>query len=302
MVNWNTRQLLLACLTSVYETIDGLDFEIWVVDNGSQDGSAEAVQSQLPAVNIIKNTENLGFAAANNQAFQRMKGRYAVLLNTDTVLTEGAIRELYVFIEAHPEVAMACGQLLNSDGSKQNSIANFPSFGSLLCNESCLRLLFPKRYPSKYENYVDPIPVESCVGACLMVRKTAMEAVGLLDERYFFFFEETDWAKSMKDAGWQIFFVPSARIFHFQGQTVGHDVRSRFLFYRSRYMYLKKWHRRSYVILCMAIFLRLLANAFLNLIGVVGTLGLHAGTKKRLDMYARLIAWHVKGCPEPSVR
>ncbi|MBL7196209.1 MAG: hypothetical protein ISS64_07945 [Desulfobacterales bacterium] len=131
-----------------------------------------------------------------------------------------------------------------------------------------------------------------------MVRKRAMDEVGLLDERYFFFFEETDWAYRMKRAGWKIYFVPSAGIFHIQGQTVGHNASSRIMFYRSRYIYFKKWCPRSYPFVRLIIFVRLLINAILSLVGVVATLGMHAGIKKKLSVYSRLILWHLAGCPE----
>jgi len=273
-------------------------FEVWLVDNGSHDGSLNAVKQDYPIVRIIENQENLGFAAANNQAFRQMSGRYALLLNTDAVLTGGAVPELYGFMETNPDVGMACGQLLNDDGSKQNSIANFPSLLTLLCNETLLRVLFPKKFPSKRRQYGEPIEVESCIGACLMVRKKAMDEIGLLDESYFFFMEETDWAYRMKDAGWKVCFVPSARTFHLQGQSVGHNVRSRIMFYRSRYIYFKKWHKRCYPLICLVVFVRLLVNACLNLLGVLVTLGLHSGIREKLFVYASLISWHTSGCPE----
>ena len=131
-----------------------------------------------------------------------------------------------------------------------------------------------------------------------MVRKKAMDEVGLLDKRYFFFFEETDWAYRMKRAGWKIYFVPSAGIFHIQGQTVGHNAGSRIMFYRSRYIYFKKWHSRSYLLVRLIIFVRLLINAILSLAGVVATLGMHAGIRRKLSVYSRLILWHLAGCPE----
>jgi len=302
VVNWNTKELLLDCLASVFATVTGVQFEVWLVDNGSTDGSVAAVRERFAGVHVIENRKNLGFAAANNQAFRRMAGRYALLLNTDAVLTDGAVSGLYGFMETHPDFGMACGQLLNSDGSKQNSIANFPTILTLLCNETLLRVLFPSKFPSKRRDYEKAIDVESCIGAALMVRKKAIDDVGLLDEAFFFFFEETDWARRMREAGWRVGFVPLARIIHLQGQTVGHEARSRFLFYRSRYIYLRKWHCRFYTIMRMAIFFRLLANVFLNTIAVTGTLGLHSKTRRKLGMYVRLIAWHVRGCPEPSVR
>ncbi len=297
IVNWNTKKLLIDCLDSIFKTVNNIPMEIWLIDNASVDGSVEAVKQTYPNVNIIQNRKNLGFAAANNQAFANMQGRYALLLNTDTVLTEGAVAEIYRFMESHPDVAMACGQLLNADGSRQNSFANFPSLASLIFGEALLQLLFPKKYPGKRKEIFDPMEVDSCIGACLMVRAAAMETVGWLDENFFFFLEETDWAFRMKQAGWRVCIVPSARIFHFQGQSVGHDIRSRILFYRSRYFYFKKWHQDIYGFIRVLVFFRLLMNAGLNLAGFVGTLGIHAGIRKKLDVYTKLIAWHFKGCP-----
>ena len=300
IVNWNTKKLLLDCLASIFETVSNISTEIWLIDNASVDGSVEAVEQVYPNVNIIQNSKNLGFAAANNQAFSKMRGRYALLLNTDTVLVKGAVAEIYRFMENHPDVGMACGQLLNSDGSRQNSFANFPGLASLVLGESLLQFIFPRKYPGKRKAISRPMEVDSCIGACLMVRAKAMETVGWLDENFFFFLEETDWACRMKKAGWKVCIVPSARIFHLQGQSVGHDIRSRILFYRSRYFYFKKWHRDRYGLIRMIVFLRLLLDAGLNLAGFVGTLGIHAGIRKKLDIYAKLIAWHLKGCPHDT--
>jgi GT2 family glycosyltransferase len=298
IVSWNTKKLLLDCLASVYKTIKRISMEVWLVDNASTDGSAEAAKRFFPDVKIIQNIRNFGFAAANNLAFKRMNGRYAVLLNTDTVLTTGAIEAIYDFMEKTPAAGMACGQLLNPDGSKQNSIANFPGLPSLLLNETLLRILLPGRYPSKRKEYQSPIEVDSCIGACLMVRKKTMDHVGHLDDDYFFFFEETDWARRIKQSGWKIYFVPTARIIHFQGRSVGHNVRSRILYYRSRYIYFKKWHRDIRGLVQGIIFLRLLINAALSLVGFIGTLGLHSGIRAKVDTYSKLIAWHLSGCPD----
>ena len=298
IVNWNTKRLLLECLSSVFKTINKLSFEIWLVDNASTDESVEAVKQNYPDIKIIQNKKNLGFAAANNIALERMRGRHALLLNTDTILTNGAVEDLFDFMEKNFDAGMACGQLFNQDRSKQNSIANFPGLHSLICNESLLQMLFPKKFPGKRREYKKPVEVDSCIGACLMVRKKAMDEVGLLDKRYFFFFEETDWAYRMKQAGWKIYFVPSAKIFHIQGQSVGHNVVSRIMFYRSRYIYFKKWHQNSYLFIRLIIFVRLLINAILSLVGVVATIGMHAGIKKKLSVYSRLILWHLVGCPE----
>jgi len=298
IVNWNTEALLRSCLRSVYGTIEGVAFEVIVVDNASGDGSVAMLKVEFPQVRRIENYENRGFAAANNQAFRAMTGRYALLLNSDAVLTEGAVRELYAFMEEHPEAVMACGQLLNADGSKQNSIARFPTIPSLLLNMPLLETLFPDRYPSKRQDYRHPIEVDSCIGACLMVRKSAIDGVGGLDERYFFFFEETDWARTMKEAGGKIYHVPTARIYHLQGKSVGTSIRSRMHFYRSRYLYFMKWESPAYSLLAaVLVVMRLVVNWVLTGAGVVLTLGLNPGLREKGKLYSQLIAWHLKGCP-----
>jgi GT2 family glycosyltransferase len=297
IVNWNTRDLLLNCLSSVYETVKEISFEVWLVDNASTDGSVEAAKQGFPEIQIIENRENLGFAKANNLAFQQMNGRYALLLNTDTALKGDAVKKIYNFMENHSEIGMACGQLLNEDGSKQNSMANFPSLLSLFCNETVLRIFLPRRFPSKRREYQTPIEIDSCVGACMMVRKEAMDDVGLFDEAYFFFFEETDWAHRMKEAGWKVFFVPGAHIYHAQGKTVGQSVHARIMFYRSRYLFFRKWRPRVFCLICCVIFVRLLINTLMTLLGVLLTAGFHNQVKKKFVIYIQLIIWHLKGCP-----
>lgn len=297
VVNWNTKELLLDCLNAVYLTVKKVTFEVWVVDNGSTDGSVEAVKRRFPSAHVIANKKNLGFAAANNLAFRRMSGRYALLLNSDAILTEGSVESLHDFMEAEQNVAIACGQLLNPDGTKQNSVAPFPSLPTLLMNESVLRVLFPKKFPGKWKTYRAPIDVDSCIGACMIVRRAAMQELGLLDENYFFFFEETDWAKRMKQGDWRVCFVPSARILHLQGKSVGMNADARIMFYRSRYIYFKKWHPRMYTLVVAVIFSRLTVNTLLTLIGLCFTLGLNKSLKRRFTIYSQLIAWHMKGCP-----
>lgn len=294
IVNWNTRELLKNCLESVVRTVHDLTYEIIVVDNASDDGSVAMLHGLFPQVMIIANDKNRGFGAANNQAFQTMEGRYAFLLNTDTVLMEGAVWELFVFMENHPEAGMSCGQLLNRDGSKQNSIAPFPTLFTLLMNISLLEYLFPEKYPSKRYEHHQPIAVDSGVGACLMVRREAMDAVGWFDERYFFFFEETDWAYRMRLAGWRVYHVPTARIYHLQGQSIGPDIRSRIEFYRSRYQFFKKWHSLPYYFLIrMVIFGRLLVNCFFTALRVIISLGTSRGSHDKLCVYSRLVCWHI---------
>ncbi len=295
IVNWNTKDLLKNCLNSIYSTINNLVFEIIVVDNASSDGSLEMLEQDYPQTIRICNQENKGFGAANNQAFAVMKGKYALLLNTDAVLTPKAVNKFWTFCEANNQAAIVCGQLLNADGSKQNSIASFPDLLTLATNTSLLEYLFPDKFPSKRYEHERPIEVDSAIGACMMIRKKALDEIGVFDERYFFFFEETDLAYAMKQADWKIYHIPDAYIYHLQGQSIGNNVSSRIEFYRSRYQFLSKWHSRSYYICASGIiFMRLFVNWISAGIASVFTLGLVKKNRQKFAVYSRLIFWHLK--------
>lgn len=293
IVNMDTKGLLLECLASVFETIKKPDFEVWLVDNGSKDGSPEAVRQAYPQVHIIQNPKNLGFGAANNQALRRINGRYALLLNTDSRLTDGAADALFNFMENQPKAGVACAQLLFLDGAKQYSFDAFPTFLSLFINTSLLRLMFPGKYPNRKKDISDPKTVESCLGACMMVRREAISAVDFFDEDYFFFFEETDLAYRLDQAGWKTFFIPKARAFHLQGETVGEGLNPRLLFYSSRRTYFKKTRPRTFVFYEAAVFIRLLMNLSFTSFGVLFTMGLHPDLKERFFILKRLTTWYM---------
>jgi GT2 family glycosyltransferase len=137
-----------------------------------------------------------------------------------------------------------------------------------------------------------PVAVESCIGACMILRKTVLDAVGGFDERFFFFFEETDLARTVRQAGREVFFVPAARIVHDQGQSAGHGARSRILFYRARYQYLKKWHSRTFALCVVLIGLRLAANTLSNGVAALLTLGLNRDIRNRFMRNGRVLLWH----------
>ena len=296
IVNWNTKDLLQDCLNSIIKTVETLTYEMIVVDNASADGSMAMLAAKYPQVRTIANQENRGFGAANNQGFAIMQGRYALLINTDAVLTTGAVKKLWAFAESHPQAAIVCGQLLNADGSKQNSVASFPSLLTLATNTALLEFLFPRKYPSKRYEHEGPLEVDSAIGACMMIRKKALDEVSFFDDRYFFFFEETDMAYAMRRAGWRIYQAPDALIYHLQGQSIGHRAQSRIEFYRSRYQFLRKWHSGAYYRAASAvIFLRLLVNTLLSSVGVLCTLGMAAGLRQKWGVYVQIIRWHFRG-------
>jgi GT2 family glycosyltransferase len=300
IVNWNTKDLLIQCLKSLEQTLQRLKMEVYVVDNGSVDRSVELMKEKFPEVILIQNPMNLGFAKANNQAMKRSKGKYILLLNPDTQVKEGAVKNLTHFMDAHPEVGIAGAKLLNSDGSKQNSIANFPSLATELLNKSLLRWFFPKTFLGKERNISEPIEVDSVIGACMMVRWETMEQVGLLDEDYFLFLEETDWCYRMKKAGWKVYHVPQAEIYHFQGKSAEKDKkRAKVEYYHSRYQFFKK-HKENVQRLVLLIGLLIkLGFEFLSM--VIACILTGFAVKKwrnKLSNYAYLLWWHLKGCPE----
>ena len=300
IVNWNTKGLLLQCLTSVYERIVGQGSEVFVVDNGSRDGSNEAVQEKFPNVKLIRNQKNLGFAMANNKALCLSKGKYLLLLNPDTQVKEGAIEKLISFMDTHPDTGIAGGQLLNSDGSKQNSIANFPSLATELLNKRLLRWLFPKKFPGKEKNYSDPIEVDSVIGACMMVKRDAMEQVGFLNEDYFLFLEETDWCYRMKQASWKVYHVPQAEIIHSQGKTANFvKEKAKIEYYRSLYLFFEK-HRGDIqsMILKTLLFIRFSMDFIIAVLSCLFTLFMQERSKRRLLIYGRLVYWHFRFCPD----
>ncbi len=300
IVNWNTKDYLLGCLKALTNSDEGLSREVIVVDNGSQDGSPDELKRFFPTVHLIGNQNNLGFAKAVNQGIREASGKYLLLLNPDTRLKEGVLETLLSFMEENQEVAVAGPQLLNGDGSKQNSIANFPSLATELLNKSLLRWLFPQKYPGKEKDYLNPIEVDSVIGACLMVRREAIEKVGLLDEDYFLFLEETDWCYRMKKAGWKIYHVPQARVYHFQGKSAEKERnRAKVEFYRSRYIFFKKNRGRGQVfILRIGLLVRLIFEEIFMFLTSLLTLFLIKRLRRRLFLYSYLLWWHLRGCPE----
>ena len=300
IVNWNTKEFLLSCVRSVFENEQRINWEVIIVDNGSQDGSECEVKKAFPLVHLIQNEKNMGFAKAVNQGLQRASGRYILLLNPDTQMKGGAIGRLVSFMNSHLDTGVAGAQLLSSNGSKQNSIANFPSLATELLNKSLLRWLSPKKFPGKERIYSEPINVDSVIGACMMVRREAMEQVGLLDEDYFLFLEETDWCYRMKRAGWKIYHVPDAEVYHFQGKSAEKEKkRARVEYFRSRYHFFKKNRGNfQWFILLVGLLIRLGFELLSMTAASLVTFFAIKGWRKKLAIYTYLFWWHLRFCPE----
>jgi N-acetylglucosaminyl-diphospho-decaprenol L-rhamnosyltransferase len=243
VVSFNTRELLRACLDSIHAATTGRRCETIVVDNASSDGSAEMVAMSFPGVALIRNERNLGFAAANNQAMAVSRGRYLLLLNSDAVLLPTTLPALLTFMEQHPRCGLAGAQLLNPDGSFQASYADFPTLvGELLLMTTLARLFRPPTFPSyPAEESQVTREVDWVFGACMVVRRAAVEAIGGLDEDYFMYSEETDWCYRLRQAGWSVGYVPSARVIHWSGQSASRvPERKRSQLYRGKWLFMRK--------------------------------------------------------------
>jgi GT2 family glycosyltransferase len=300
IVNWNTREYLLRCLGSIFKMGQRMDWEVIVIDNGSQDGRGMEVKKAFPFVHLVENEKNLGFAKAVNQGLRKASGKYILLLNPDTEVRDGAIKQLLTFMDSHLNTGVAGAQLLNSDGSKQNSIANFPSLTTELLNKSLLRWLSPKKFPGKERSYSVPVEVDSVIGACMMVREDAIKQVGLLDEEYFLFLEETDWCYQMKRAGWKTYHVPQADVFHFQGKSAEKEKkRARVEYFRSRYHFFKKNRGdMQWFMLLGGLMIKLIFELFFA--GVINLFTFFSirNWRKKLSIYTYLMWWHLRLCPE----
>lgn len=255
IVNWNTRDLLTACLDSIERSLfsgdgggAGLETEIIVVDNGSTDGSAEMLRRDYPGVRLIENRENIGFARANNQGLAASRGHYLLLLNTDAFLREPALAQLVRFMDEHPEAGIIGPRLYFGDGTLQRSCYAFPTLATEFYGAIGLDRLFPRsrlfgRYRLSYWDMRDVREVDVVMGACLMARREVFEQIGGLDERFFMYSEEVDWCYRARQAGWRIYYVPQAEATHLWGgtsrtlpvQTVVQLYHSRLLFFRKHY-------------------------------------------------------------------
>lgn len=218
IVSYNTREMLRACLHSLPAATQGLAYTVFVVDNASVDGSAEMVGREFPEVDLTASPVNLGFARGNNLALTRADARYVLLLNPDTEPEPGSLRRLVEFMDAHPE-AGACGpKLLNSDGTIQPNGAKFPTLLREFLGVTGLRRLAMSLYERKMgygrEDFDVLCEVDQVSGACLLVRSEVVRQVGPLDERFFMYYEEIEWCRRIKQAGWKVYYVPESRVVH----------------------------------------------------------------------------------------
>jgi GT2 family glycosyltransferase len=272
------KDLLRECLRSIYAQTR-CAFEIIVVDNASRDGTVEMLRAEFPAVRVIVNATNVGFAKAMNQALRVSQGRYALLLNNDTVVLSNALDRLVAFADAHAEIGICGPKILNRDGTLQKQCRrSYATPWDLFCYFSGLSTLFPHsplfaRYLMTYRDEDETHPADAISGACMLIRRAVLEQIGWLDERFFAYQEDTDYCLRAQRAGWRVYYYPEAQIIHYASQggsrvdpfrSIWEWHRSYFLYYRknlaARYFFLFNWF--YYVVMVFKLLTALGVNLF----------------------------------------
>lgn len=286
IVNWNTRDYLLDVIASLYEVTTRTSMEVIVVDNDSQDGSQDALRERHPEVTLIQNTENLGFAKANNIGFAASRGEAICLVNTDVIALDGVIDKLWEYLQIHPEVGLVGPRQINREGQTRQNVRRFPSLANAVGDYLWLKKvgLVPGRALPP-ATYLSTHPAQVLSGAFLMVRRTALEQVGPLDEDFFFYGEDTDWGKRFHDAGWGIVYHPEAEAIHFGGgSSAAYPVRYYLTMEKADHLYWQKHHSPAARAVYVAI------KVVYHLVSIVGWAGkwvLRLGDREQASLKVR---------------
>jgi len=237
IVSYNVRTYLEQCLQSVQKALEGIEGEVFVVDNHSEDDSVAVVRSDYPWVRLIESPENVGFARANNIAIRQSEAEYVLLLNPDTVVEENTLRQSLAFMDSHPEAGGAGVMMHNADGTlAPESRRAIPTPWV-----SCLKMLgFTKRYYMSHLPWDQPSQIEVISGAFCLLRKKALDEIGLLDETFFMYGEDIDLSYRLLKGGWQNWYLPYS-IIHFKGKsTQKSDYRYVHIFYQAMLIFFRK--------------------------------------------------------------
>ncbi len=295
IINYNTAGLTVKCIDSI-KRFSNFKHEIIVVDNGSMDGSISRIENSFSDIKVVKNDENIGFARACNKGFNESEGSLICFLNSDTEL-KSLIEPLIKFMEAGVSAGVCGARLMNSDGTEQNSFGKTPDFITEVINKSLLKKLFPRKYAGKTWPRKSPFEVETLVGAFMVVKREIFGKLKGFDERYFFFFEESDFCRRVRESGLKIFIFPDVDVLHLQGKSAGEALlKARIEYYISRYSYFDKYYGSSgKILLCFALgfllFIRSILYLVLNIITVFAVRGL----REKLAMSSGILAWHFFG-------
>lgn len=245
IVSWNVKEKLKDNLRALFES-KGVEFEVFVVDNNSADGSVEMIKKYYPQVKLIANQENLGFSKANNQAIKQASGKYVLLLNPDMRVFDDTLSRMFSWMNSHEKAWVASCRLIDESARVVKQVRQFPT----LSNQLAIALKIPHIFPGVLRNYLKEdfdykkaAVVDSIRGAFFMIKKQAIEKIGLLDERFFLWFEEVDYCQRVKQAGGEVWYMPTAECIDLVGLSfVQVDVLIKQKYFRdSMLKYFKKW-------------------------------------------------------------
>jgi GT2 family glycosyltransferase len=245
ILSWNTKDLLRACLTSIHEGPGGIDTEVIVVDNCSEDGSPEMVASDFPSVRLIRNERNEGYAKGNNIGIRASRGEYILLLNSDTEVRGNALEKMVTFLKDHPEYGACGAQLFNPDGTVQRACMRFPTLKVVFFFDIFVERLFPenrvvRNYFMKDFDHTRSMDVDQPPGACFMVTKEVVDRVGILDEELWLFYNDVDWCKRIWKGGYKIRFLEGACVMHHVGGSTRNYGNFGLEWHRNRVRYYRK--------------------------------------------------------------
>jgi GT2 family glycosyltransferase len=291
IVNFNTKELIRACIESIYENTKEISYEIIVVDNASSDDSTAMLKRDFTEVKLIESKVNGGFAYANNLGIKKSSGRYVFLLNSDTIIVKDVIEKMIKYMDENDKIGMLGPKLLNKDLTHQTSISGFPTFKREVYHmyklKNVLKIPFVKsffvkfggkfgskdveQYMKNFQNIEEPEEVQVLVGAALLIRRQVIEDIGMLDERYFMYYEEIDFCLQASKANWSRVYYPYVEIIHLIGQssekigaiTFYERYRSMILYFRKNFGRSKELHVR--INLVIALSFRVIGLTFLQI-------------------------------------
>lgn len=253
VLNYKTRDLTLACLQSVFSSATSYIYEVILIDNASNDGIIPTVNEQYPQVICIANTDNVGFSRANNQGIRIAKGRYVLLLNSDTIVELDTLDVMLRFMDENPNVGASGCKIVLPDGSLDKACKRgFPTPSASFYYAFGFSRLFPKiprfnQYQLGYLSPNDDYPIDSLVGAFMLIRREAVEQVGILDEEFFMYGEDIDWCYRIKEAGWVNYYYPRTQIVHHKGASSRRKpFKIIYEFHRAMILFHNKHYRKKY--------------------------------------------------------
>lgn len=300
VVSYNGKKLLEECLLSIYKNIKGLTYEVLVVDNNSSDGSVDMVKTEFPDAYIIENKANYGFAKANNQAICRAIGKYILLLNQDVVILDNdAIKIIKEFLDNRKEAAVCSCNYMNSDGGfwhSQHRFQTIPYIFNYYFHKLCIK---EDKNDKKITGSLSQ-ETNMAIGACFMIKKEVVDKIGLLDEAFFFYFEEADWCFRIKRAGWKIYILPWIYVRHHLHSRRDLNIRLQYQYYRSQYLFFKKHYGRLSAFLILAI--NEIVNCLKLLYAIFACLYEIGNKKKRIEHFIEVknafhLLWLINNTP-----